>query len=132
MIRYAGSRKQSRLHGIILIEAVISLAFIGFLVMALTAIFTSGHDAYLRSRNYTQALYLAESKIEETSVYPAQTIFSDSTNVEKLNGVPFTWTRTVQPVKIGNSLQQIEVDVQWREPNGKHEAKLVTQGTVHP
>lgn len=132
MVRYAGSIKQSRSHGIVLIEAVISLALIGFLIMALTAIFTSGHDAYLRSRNYTQALYLAESKIEETSVYPAKTISADSSNVEKLNGVSFTWTRIIQPVKAGSLLQQIEVVVQWKEPSGKHEAKLVTQGMVNP
>ncbi len=125
-------KRQSRSQGLILIEAVVGLAFIGFSVMGLTLIFSSGHNAYLRSRNYTQALYLAESKIEEISVYPAKTISLDTSNLEKVNGVAYTWTRKIQPVETGSSLQQIEVTIQWKEPDGKHETKLVTQGTVNP
>ena len=125
-------KKGHESNGVILIEAVVGLAFAGFVVLALTTMFTTGHDAYLHSRNYTQALYLAEAKVEETSVLPFSTITSQNSQTEKINGVSYTWTRRIQPVKTGGALQQIEVNVQWVEPSGKRQAKLITQEIFQP
>ena len=118
--------------GLILIEAVISLAFAGFALLALTMMFSSGLDSYLHSRNYTQALYLAESKIEETTIFPYSTLSSKNSAVEKIHGMSFTWIRTIQPVEPKSTLQQIEVTVKWLEPSGRHQAKLITQGIIKP
>jgi len=118
--------------GLILIEIVIGLAFAGFLLLGLTLIFTTGRDTYLHSRNYTQALYLAETKIEETSLFPLKTLNTNASQTEKMNGIFYTWTRQIQPVDSNSSLQQIQVNVKWKEHDGLHQAKLITLGRVNP
>ena len=116
--------------GLILIEAIVGLAFAGFVVMGLTLLFTTGNNAYLHSRSYTQALYLAESKLEETSLYSFSILTVNSTNTEELNGKPYTWTRIIQSLESNPSLQQIEVTVEWNEPDGKRQAKLISQEII--
>jgi len=120
----------SKQHGMILIEAIFGITLAAFALAGLTILFTDGYQTYLRSAHLTQAVYIAESKIEECSLIPAASLASDTTNTEDIDGVQYSYRRKIAPLENNVSLRQIEVTVQWRELDGYHQTQLVTQGVI--
>ena len=118
--------------GIILIEIAIGLAFVGFTLMGLTYLFTTGMEASLHSNYYTQAIYLAEEKIEETTLFPYTTLSSWSTDFVTMNKQDYQWTRSIQPMGTNSNLYHIQVQVQWEEIDGNHQLNLVSRGLIKP
>jgi hypothetical protein len=120
----------SRQHGMILIEAIFGITLAAFSLVGLTMLFTGGYQTYLRSAHLTQAVYLAETKIDECSVIPAASLSNDTADSEEIDGVQYSYRRKIAPLENNLPLRQIEVTVQWRELDGYHQTQIVTQGGI--
>ena len=110
-------------RGSTLVEVIVAIAIAAVAVVGLTDLFINGFDAYSLSRGYTNAVYLAQEKIE-------QTIPVDKTmGSEQLQEITYLWERKIysEPeVKIPAGFVQIEVFVKWTDPHGDHKISLVT------
>ena len=125
MTTYLSSKKRS--HGLMLIEIIVGLAFTGIIIISLTHLFINAIDTYSYSNHYTQAIYLAERKIDETSLQTLSVLSIETTNTELINGFSYKWSREIRPVDLSSSIYQIQITVQWNESNGTHQSKLLIQ-----
>lgn len=123
---------KSGVKGYLLIETILALAIIGFSLMGLTLLFTTGLGSSLHASLYTQALYLAEGELEETLLKPASDWVSDTTYSKDIGKSEYQVRLKTQPSDISKTLYVFQIEVQWKESDGFHRVQLMTEGRGQP
>jgi Tfp pilus assembly protein PilV len=108
-----------------MVEVLFALAFLGFGLIAVSAMFplSSRHTTDARSR--TRAVSLAQAKAEElASMTPAELNAEKGTSKESLGHYVRSWTVT-DSVPVPGS-KQVDVTVFWDTPGGLESAGIQT------
>ncbi len=127
-----GDLRRKAHKGYILIEIIRSLGIIGFSLMGLTLLFTTGLGSSQHAALYSQAIYLAEGELEEVMLKPANTLASDTAYSREVDKVAYQIRLKTKPSESSSALIDYQIDVQWKESDGFHRMQLLTEGRGRP
>lgn len=110
-------------RGFTLLEVLLATFLAGVCIIALMEAFNRGTTGVGHVEDYTQAITLAQEKMEEVSQTPFASISPQAK--APVTGFP-NFSRELQVTDTSADLKEVRTIVYWNVPNGETSVQLVT------